>query len=186
MKIVMYGLTITSAWGNGHATTYRSLVKALARRGHRVDFIEKDAEWYRNNRDLPEPDFCRVHLYQNWAVQERSLLKHAADADAVVIGSYFPDAVRATHALLSAGSGPLLFYDIDTPVTLARLREQGTCEYLEPRSSPSMPPTSALPAAPRCRNWKIALDRRGHVPSTVLSTRTCTVRCQCETTLLAI
>ena len=131
MKIVIYGLTITSAWGNGHATTYRSLVKALARLGHRVHFIEKDVEWYHNNRDLPEPEFCSVRLYEDWIAEERSLLREAADADAVIIGSYFPDAIVATRALLAAGHGPLLFYDIDTPITMSQLRAHGRCEYLE-------------------------------------------------------
>jgi spore maturation protein CgeB len=131
MKIVIYGLTITSAWGNGHATTYRSLVKALARRGHHVLFIEKDVEWYRANRDLPSADFCGVHLYEDWTGSERSLVGHAMDADAVVVGSYFPDAIVATHALLAAGCGPILFYDIDTPITMTQLRAHGLCEYLD-------------------------------------------------------
>ena len=122
MKIVIYGLTITSAWGNGHATTYRSLARALSRLGHQVRFIEKDVEWYHNNRDLPEPTFCSVRLYEDWALEERSLLREAADADAVVIGSYFPDAIVATRALVEAGHGPLLFYDIDTPITMSHLR----------------------------------------------------------------
>jgi len=131
MKIVIYGLTITSAWGNGHATTYRSLVRALARLGHKVRFIEKDVEWYRNNRDLPEPEFCSVRLYDDWAAEERSLVREAADSDAVMVGSYFPDAIAATRALLNAGHGPLLFYDIDTPITMSHLRASGRCEYLE-------------------------------------------------------
>ena len=131
MKIVIYGLTITSAWGNGHATTYRSLTKALARLGHELHFIEKDVEWYRANRDLPAPEFCTVQLYEDWTEEERSLIRHASDADAIVIGSYFPDAIRATHALLDAGCGPILFYDIDTPITLTQLRAHGRCEYLE-------------------------------------------------------
>ena len=131
MKIVIYGLTITSAWGNGHATTYRSLVKALAKRGHRVHFIEKDVDWYRANRDLPAPEFCTVHLYEDWVAEERLLVREARDADAIIVGSYFPDAITATRALLAADCGPILFYDIDTPITLTQLRAQGRCEYLE-------------------------------------------------------
>lgn len=131
MKIVIYGLTITSAWGNGHATTYRSLVKALAALGHRVRFIEKDVEWYHNNRDLPQPEFCTVRLYADWSTEANSLVREAADADAIVVGSYFPDAIVATRALLDAGYGPLLFYDIDTPITMSHLRAQGRCEYLD-------------------------------------------------------
>ena len=131
MKLVIYGLTITSAWGNGHATTYRSLAKAMERRGHTVRFIEKDVEWYRSNRDMPEPDFCTVRLYEDWNAEEASLLAEARDADAVIIGSYFPDAIAATRALAGTIDAPVLFYDIDTPITVANLRAHGRCEYLE-------------------------------------------------------
>lgn len=131
MKIVLYGLTITSSWGNGHATTYRSLCKALARRGHHIHFVEKDVEWYRSNRDLPEPNFCTVHLYENWANERRLLLSLASDADVIVIGSYFPDAISAMRELLKNKRCPILFYDIDTPITLAQLRSKGHTDYLE-------------------------------------------------------
>lgn len=130
MKIVFYGLTITSSWGNGHATTYRSLCKALAARGHNITFIEKDAEWYRSNRDLPNPTFCDVRLYENWTTEAPQLLNLSADADAIVIGSYFPDAIAATEQLLAQNHAPLLFYDIDTPITVAALRTKGRTDYL--------------------------------------------------------
>jgi spore maturation protein CgeB len=131
MKIVVFGLTISSAWGNGHATTFRSLLKGLARRGHRILFIEKDVEWYRDNRDLPKPQFCTLLLYSQWLSSERSLIRRCSDADVIVIGSYFPDAIAATKALLNAGCGPLIFYDIDTPITIARLMANGATAYLE-------------------------------------------------------
>ncbi len=131
MKIVVYGLTITSSWGNGHATTYRSLLKALAQRGHVIEFIEKDVEWYGSNRDLPHPAYCTVHLYRDWQAEENRLIARAADADVVVIGSYFPDGIAATQALAGAASSPVFFYDIDTPVTLAALRVRGKTEYLD-------------------------------------------------------
>lgn len=130
MKIVLYGLTLTSSWGNGHATTYRSLLKALALRGHTLTFIEKDVEWYRSNRDLPRPGYCTVRLYTDWSAERASLIADARNADAVVIGSYFPDAVAATEELLAATSVPLLFYDIDTPITMAGLRAAGRTDYL--------------------------------------------------------
>ena len=130
MKIVVFGLTITSAWGNGHATTFRALLKALARRGHTIVFVEKDVEWYRNHRDLPSPDFCQLVLYDDWLESAPALLAQCADADAIVVGSYFPDAIACTHALVDAGYGPVLFYDIDTPVTLTALRRDGRTDYL--------------------------------------------------------
>lgn len=137
MKIVIYGLAITSSWGNGHATTYRSLCKALARRGHKIHFVEKDLEWYRNNRDLPEPGFCTVHHYDEWDVSRAPLLRLSNDADAIVIGSFFPDATAVTQALLDGGCAPLLFYDIDTPVTLSKLRADGGTSYLDATHIPA-------------------------------------------------
>jgi spore maturation protein CgeB len=131
MNIVIYGLTITSSWGNGHATTYRSLAKALKRRGHTVQFIEKDVEWYRSNRDLPQPEFCTVQLYSDWNSDVKPVVQASADADVIVLGSFFPDAVALTRELLTMGRGPVLFYDIDTPITMKRLREKGGTEYLE-------------------------------------------------------
>lgn len=137
MKIVIYGLTVTSSWGNGHATTFRSLLKALAARGHRIHFVEKDVEWYRSNRDLPEPPFCSVHLYGDWHESAGGLLALSDDADAVVIGSYFPDAIAATQALAERARCPVLFYDIDTPITVAALRTFGRTQYLDAALIPS-------------------------------------------------
>lgn len=136
MKIVLFGLSVTSSWGNGHATTYRSLLRALAHRGHSITFIEKDVEWYRNHRDMPEPDFCKVVLYEDWEAEESTLIRFARDADAVVVGSYFPDATAATPILFSTVKAPVLFYDIDTPVTMAGLRSSGRMSYLEPALIP--------------------------------------------------
>ena len=136
MKIVILGLSITSSWGNGHATTFRALCRELHRRGHRIVFLEKDVEWYRSNRDLPEPKYVDLRLYTNWVAEGAAIAaREARDADAVVIGSYFPDAIEAT-ALLAGGTAPLLFYDIDTPITLAALRRDGECAYLRARDVP--------------------------------------------------
>lgn len=130
MKIVFFGLAITSSWGNGHATTYRSLCKALARRGHKVHFVERDLVWYRNNRDLPNPDFCTVHHYDEWQQSAGKLLRLSKDADVIVIGSYFPDAIAVTAALFESGMEQVVFYDIDTPITVAELRAHGNASYL--------------------------------------------------------
>lgn len=137
MKITFFGLTITSSWGNGHATTYRALCKALARRGHTIDFIEKDVEWYRSNRDMPAPEYCSVIFYDEWTTSANRLISSARESDVIVIGSYFPDAILAATALLDHGIGPVVFYDIDTPITLAALRaNHGGPEYLTPALIP--------------------------------------------------
>jgi spore maturation protein CgeB len=136
MKIVVYGLSVTSSWGNGHATTYRSLLKALAQRGHSIVFIEKDVPWYRGNRDLPNPSFCSVVMYEDWSAEGHQLLRHADDADVVVVGSYFPDAIAATEALFAHAKAPVMFYDIDTPITMTGLRTAGRMAYLDAKAIP--------------------------------------------------
>lgn len=131
MRVVFLGLTITSSWGNGHATTYRSLCQALAERGHEIVFVEKDVSWYRGSRDLPDPAFCSLVLYEDWRAVKGDVLQLARQADMVVIGSYFPDAIAAASLLFDADVAPVLFYDIDTPVTVAALRAEGRAEYIE-------------------------------------------------------
>jgi spore maturation protein CgeB len=164
MKIVVFGLTITSSWGNGHATTYRSLLKALAKRGHTIDFVEKDVEWYRSNRDLPQPDFCSVHLYDDWGANSALLLALANEADVVVIGSYFPDARVATAAVAEHASCPILFYDIDTPITLAALRAQGGTDYLQAADIPAYAAYLSFTAGPALRELEQRFGARRAVP----------------------
>jgi len=65
MDIVIFGLSLTSSWGNGHATTYRALIRGLADQGHRVLFLERDVPWYAAQRDLPDPQFCELVLYDD-------------------------------------------------------------------------------------------------------------------------
>ncbi|MDB6088162.1 MAG: glycosyltransferase [Gammaproteobacteria bacterium] len=134
LDIVIFGLSITSAWGNGHATTYRALVRALARRGHRVRFFERDMPWYADNRDLPNPRYCDVQLYSGLEQLERRF-PDAARADVVILGSYVPEGKLVAEWLLPRASGLTAFYDIDTPVTMAKL-ERGECEYLTPALVP--------------------------------------------------
>lgn len=123
MKIVLVGLSLSSSWGNGHATTYRALLRALAARGHDVTFFEWDAPWYGGpHRDLPDPDYCRLVLYPSWDTVRASALAEALEADATVVGSYVREGPRIIDDLADAGVSPLHFYDIDTPVTVAQLR----------------------------------------------------------------
>lgn len=129
MRIVILGLSITSAWGNGHATTYRALVRALDRRGHDVHFLERDVPWYATERDLPTPPFGRTTLYcdlqelqQRWTTEVRA-------ADLVIVGSYVPEGVQVGEWVTATAHGVTAFYDIDTPVTLAKLANHDT-EYI--------------------------------------------------------
>jgi spore maturation protein CgeB len=135
MKITILGLSITSSWGNGHATTYRALVRALAARGHDVVFLERDALWYAENRDLPHPPYCRTHLYHSIGELERRHVADIRDADLVLVGSYVPEGIPVADLVGRSARGLTAFYDIDTPVTLSRLEAGGT-DYIEPRQIP--------------------------------------------------
>jgi spore maturation protein CgeB len=130
VKIVFCGLSITSSWGNGHATNYRALVRELTARGHDVLFLERDMPWYAAERDLPEPPWGQTELYRS----TEELDVYAGDfaaADLVVIGSYVPEGVAVAERALELAGGAVAFYDIDTPITLGKLR-RGDAEYLSP------------------------------------------------------
>jgi spore maturation protein CgeB len=130
MKIVVFGLSITSSWGNGHATTFRALLRALNERGHDVVFFEKDVEWYASNRDLPVPGFCKVRLYEHWADVLPQVRVELSDADVAMVGSYFPDGLLAMEEMRQSRVPVKTYYDIDTPITVSMLRERGETDYL--------------------------------------------------------
>lgn len=133
MKLVIFGLTISSSWGNGHATIWRGLCKALTRRGHQVVFFERDVPYYADHRDLREIPGGRLLLYNHWD-QARSLARwHLADADASMVTSYCPDGIAASELVLASPARLKVFYDLDTPVTLQRLRNGETLSYIGPR-----------------------------------------------------
>jgi len=125
LDIVILGLSITSSWGNGHATTYRGLVRELAARGHRVTFLERDVPWYRDNRDCAEPAGAHTLLYGSLEELFDRHTDRVRRADAVIVGSYVPDGVTVGDWVQKTARGLTAFYDIDTPVTLAALEAYG-------------------------------------------------------------
>ncbi len=133
LHIVVVGLSLSSSWGNGHATTYRALIRALHARGHEVLFLECDRVWYAQHRDMPSPSFCRLALYDS----AQDLVRWRDDfvrADLVIIGSYVVDGVDVAR-IVRRWARTLAFYDIDTPVTLARLAE-GESSYISTGTIP--------------------------------------------------
>lgn len=134
MKIVVFGLTISSSWGNGHATLWRGLCRALGRRGHTVTFFEHDTPYYRTNRDLAEvPGGGELILYEDWAGVRARAEREVAAADAAMVTSYCPHGLEATELVLGAGRPLRVFYDLDTPVTLERLERGETTTYIGPQ-----------------------------------------------------
>lgn len=131
-QIVFIGLSLSSSWGNGHATTYRSLLRGLEERGCRITFLERDVPWYAAHRDLADPDFCSLQFYSSVEQLVHSYGRLIRAADAVIIGSYVPEGVAVIDEVAGLGPRRLCFYDIDTPVTLARL-DKGDEDYIAAR-----------------------------------------------------
>jgi spore maturation protein CgeB len=129
--IVILGLTVTSSWGNGHATTYRSLIQGLVGRGYRVLFLERDAPWYAANRDEPNPSGAATEIYDSFDQLVTQFEREVAQATLVMVGSYVPDGVRCGEWVTLVAKGKTAFYDIDTPVTLAKLAA-GERDYITP------------------------------------------------------
>src|SRR5207302_10330143 len=129
MKIVILGLSITSSWGNGHATTYRGLVRELVRRGHDMLFLERNQPWYAANRDLPKPAFGRTEIYDSVRELKSHCAEEIAEADCVIVGSFVPDGIVIGEWVTRTAIGVTAFYDIDTPITLSNVARHN-CDYV--------------------------------------------------------
>ncbi|HLG97594.1 MAG TPA: glycosyltransferase [Bryobacteraceae bacterium] len=136
-NIVILGLSVTSSWGNGHATTYRGLMRGLAEMGHDVLFLECNKPWYEKNRDLPRPPYGRTELYNSLTELQDRFDATIRMADAVIVGSYVPDGIAVGEWVLRTARGVRAFYDIDTPVTLAAVSNGNRCEYLHRSQIPA-------------------------------------------------
>lgn len=135
LEIIILGLSLSSSWGNGHATTYRALIRGLKADGHRVLFLERDVPWYASQRDLADPDFCELAYYSDIDRMIGTYADRIRSADAVIIGSYVPEGVTIIDKVAALQPRRWGFYDIDTPVTLAKLG-RGDEEYLALRQIP--------------------------------------------------
>jgi spore maturation protein CgeB len=163
MKIVIFGLSITSSWGNGHATTFRALARALHARGHRIIFFERDVEWYASNRDMPDPPFCQVILYEDWTEILPRVHRELRGCDVAVVGSYFPDGLDAIREVLDSHVTVKTFYDIDTPITVAKLRS-GDAEYLKRSQIPEFDVYFSFTGGPMLRELEVDFGAKRAVP----------------------
>ncbi|MBV9582740.1 MAG: glycosyltransferase [Chloroflexi bacterium] len=125
-RLVIFGLSLSSSWGNGHAIPFRGLCRELAALGWEITFFERDVEWYRSNRDVPSAEYCDLRFYEDWRHEAESAV---AKSDTLLVGSYVPDGAALIDWLLSRDR-PVFFYDIDTPVTLTALATSGHTDYL--------------------------------------------------------
>ncbi len=136
-EVIFIGLSLSSSWGNGHATTYRALLRGLAAIGQDVLFLERDVPWYAGNRDLPDPDFCELAFYGSVEELAQRFGPRIAAAKAVIVGSYVPNGIAILDVVLERAGGVTAFYDIDTPITLAAL-DKGQEDYVAIRQIPAL------------------------------------------------
>jgi spore maturation protein CgeB len=132
MKLVVFGLAVSSSWGNGHATLWRGLARALHQRGHRLVFFERDQPYYAQHRDGAELPGLELGLYRNWPEVRARAQAALSDAEVAIVTSYCPDAADATNLVLSSRAEVRCYYDLDTPVTLAALARSEEVPYLPP------------------------------------------------------
>jgi spore maturation protein CgeB len=130
LKFTILGLTISSSWGNGHATPLRAIIRGLHRLGHEVTFFERETTYYAQHRDLGNPDFCKLHFYDDWLNIRRAVLNSARESDVIMTTSFLPDGAAILDELLPLERPLRVYYDLDTPITLGRLQAGVEAEYL--------------------------------------------------------
>jgi spore maturation protein CgeB len=125
--------------------------------------VEKDQEWYASNRDMPEPPFCRMHIYESWRQILPKVQAELEDADVAMVGSYFPDGRKAVSEVFDSNVPVKTFYDIDTPITVAALRA-GSAEYLDPEQVPGFDVYFSFTGGPILKELEIKFGAKMAVP----------------------
>ena len=124
MNIAFFGSSLVSAYWNGAATYYRGMIRALHERGHRVTFYEPDAYERQSHRDMDDPEWATVVVYENDVAAARRCLDAAKDADLIVKASgvgVFDELLEAGVAALKTPRNLVAFWDVDAPATLDRM-----------------------------------------------------------------
>lgn len=130
VKLVVFGLSVSSSWGNGHATLWRGLSRALGDVGVHVVFFERDVPYYAQHRDAHDPRWGTLHLYDEVASLRALADRELRDADVGMVTSFCPDSGVATELIASSRVPVKVFYDLDTPVTVAGLERGEVVPYL--------------------------------------------------------
>lgn len=131
MHFVIFGLTVSSSWGNGHATLWRGLLKAMARRGHTVTFYERDVPYYSETRDdWAVPSCVKVKIFDSFQAIRSAVRRELASTDVALVTSYCQDGPAAAKLIFDSGVAVSAYYDLDTPVTLGSLGSGAPVAYL--------------------------------------------------------
>jgi spore maturation protein CgeB len=124
MKIAFWGSSLVSAYWNGAATYYRGILRALAALGHEITFYEPNAYDRQQHRDIEDPDWARIVVYDPQdPLEVDRYLKTSAKSDVVVKAS----GVGVLDGFLEERISRLeestckVFWDVDAPATLERI-----------------------------------------------------------------
>jgi spore maturation protein CgeB len=132
MKIAFFGSSLVSSYWNGAATYYRGIVRALAARGHEITFFEPDAYERQQHRDIDDPPWAEVVVWEPTEARARALVRRARDADLVVKASGVGVLDAELEAAVAALDGPMrIFWDVDAPATLGRVEEDDADPFRE-------------------------------------------------------
>jgi spore maturation protein CgeB len=124
LRFAFFGSSLVSSYWNGACTYYRGLVRCLHARGHEIAFYEPIAYERQEHRDIDDPDYARVVVYD--AATEQQVLRTVESArgrfDVVVkcSGVGVHDTLLEA-AVLDLGAPTTIFWDVDAPATLARM-----------------------------------------------------------------
>ncbi len=124
VKITIFGLTLSSSWGNGHATPYRAILRALHRRGARVVVLRKGRAILRGASRFHLLRLLRPsRLYSAWNEMRTEALREVRESDIVVTASYCPEGARINDEILRTATAPCTSSTIWTlPSRLNRLQ----------------------------------------------------------------
>ena len=127
LDVAFFGSSLVSAWWNGACTYYRGIIRGLAELGHRVTFYEPIAYQRQEHRDIDDPPWAAVVVYEaQHEDQVRSTVERARGADVVVKTSgvgVFDDVLEEAVAALGAPGTTTVFWDVDAPATLSRMED---------------------------------------------------------------
>lgn len=126
LSIAFFGSSLVSAYWNGAATYYRGIIRALHTQGHQVTFYEPDAYDRQQHRDIPDPAWARVVVYDATEAGVHRALDAAASADLIIKASgvgVFDELLEAAVVALKRPSNVVIFWDVDAPATLDRVAQ---------------------------------------------------------------
>ena len=126
VKIAFFGSSLVSSYWNGAATYYRGMLKALAGRGHQITFYEPDAFERQQHRDMADPDWARVIVYEPTEAAAARMLEEAAQADLIVKASgvgVLDEWLEREVLALQKSNTLVVYWDVDAPATLERVEQ---------------------------------------------------------------